>query len=129
MLNHAEILLSTVQNLRGYLARHPHARGDLNAIRREWLPGELFPPEAEVVRQAVNVLVNAGELVGIDVRDLPPSLRVGIDPDMHRTGARAEGVSGEDGTSVGSGPATQLPGERQRLVYCAKDPLDWVAGY
>ena len=62
MSNHAEILLSTVQNLRRYLFSHPHARGDIATVERSWLPGELFPPERTVLVQAVNVLVNAGEL-------------------------------------------------------------------
>lgn len=85
MSNHAEMLLSTVQNLRGYLVGHPHARGDIATIRYTWLPGELFPPEERMVQQAVNVLVNSGELVGVT--------------------------------------------EADTRVYCAKDPLDQVAGY
>ena len=71
MLNDAEILLSTAQNLRGYLARHPQARGDVATIENHWLPGELFPPERTVVVQAINVLVNAGELVAVGSGDNP----------------------------------------------------------
>ena len=62
MVNQAEILLSTVQHLRRYLSQHPRARGDLTTIQQRWLPGELFPPEPAVLTQALNVLINAGEL-------------------------------------------------------------------
>ncbi len=85
MSNHAEILLSTVQNLRVYLLAHPHARANVVTIENDWLPSELFPPERSVVLQAVNVLVNAGELVATGLTDDP--------------------------------------------TYCAKAPLDRVAGY
>ncbi|MFK8031194.1 MAG: hypothetical protein AB8G18_13235 [Gammaproteobacteria bacterium] len=85
MSNEAEILLSTAQNLRGYLAQHPQARADVATIETHWLPVELFPPERTVVLQAINVLVNAGELVAVGSEDNP--------------------------------------------VYCAKAPLDLVAGY
>ncbi len=85
MSNHAEILLSTVQNLRVYLLKHAHARAELSAIENDWLPSELFPPERRVVLQAISVLVNAGELVAL--------------------------------------------GSPENPTYCAKAPLDRVAGY
>ena len=69
MQNHAERLLSTVQHLRHYLSNHPNARGDLAEVER-WLPPELFPPERDLIVQALNVLINAGELFMTD-RDRP----------------------------------------------------------
>lgn len=63
MVNHAEILLSTVQHLRRFLSKNPRARSDIATIECSWLPGELFPPERRVVLQALNVLINAGELI------------------------------------------------------------------
>ncbi len=62
MSNHAEILLSTVQHLRRHIGAHPYARGDMDTVEQAWLPGELFPPERSVLLQALNVLINAGEL-------------------------------------------------------------------
>ena len=71
MSNHAEILLSTAQNLRVHLTKNPHARADVRAIENDWLPSELFPPERPLVLQAINVLVNAGELVAVGSADNP----------------------------------------------------------
>ena len=61
--NQSEQLLSAVQELRSHLRVFPGAQAEFESIRRYWLPRQLFPPDETIVHQALNVLINAGELV------------------------------------------------------------------
>lgn len=63
MTNENEQLLNTVQQLRRYVRENPIATASLEQVRWDWLPGELFPPDEVLVSKALNVLINAGELV------------------------------------------------------------------
>lgn len=58
----SERMLATVQELRDHLQNFPEAQASFDSIRRYWLQSQLFPPDPMVLYQAINVLINAGEL-------------------------------------------------------------------
>ena len=55
-------LLATVQELRAHLQAYPGAQADFHGIRRYWLSSQLFPPDDQLLHQALNVLINSGDL-------------------------------------------------------------------
>ena len=67
MSDQAEKLLATIQELRQYLEQFPQAQATFEEIQNRWLPSQLLPPSDTVLFQAINVLVNAGELQRADI--------------------------------------------------------------